>query len=64
MERARGGTAVSETDDIALAGIVSTQLVHRKFFARFSLSSPLGAMDDVKVCFGEKAAGAAATRRR
>jgi len=44
----RFGT-LSETDDMALAGVLSTQLVHRQFVAGDAASSPLSDHDDVKV---------------
>jgi asparagine synthase (glutamine-hydrolysing) len=43
---------VGETDDMALAGILSSQLVVRQFVANFEKPRPLSAADDVKVCFG------------
>ena len=44
---------LSETDDMALAGIISTQLVDRQFLSGFRLSTPLGGADDVKVVLGK-----------
>jgi asparagine synthase (glutamine-hydrolysing) len=44
------GQAVGETDDMALAGILSAQLVYRQFVAAFRKAAPAGAGDDVKVC--------------
>lgn len=44
------GTALGETDDMALAGILSTQLVHYWFSENFPSSTPVGPGDDVKVC--------------
>jgi len=41
---------VGETDDMALAGIISTQLVHHQFVSQFRLRPTLGAEEDVKVC--------------
>jgi len=41
---------LSETDDMALAGILSTQLVYKSFVDDFRLALPLAAPDDVKVC--------------
>lgn len=41
---------LSETDDMALAGILSTQLVYKSFVDDFRLAPPLAAPDDVKVC--------------
>lgn len=45
-----GGARIGETDDMALAGILSTQLVHHLFVKNFRLAPPLGAADPVKVC--------------
>ncbi|MEI6083185.1 MAG: asparagine synthase (glutamine-hydrolyzing) [Verrucomicrobiota bacterium] len=40
---------MSETDEMALVGIISSQLVHHQFVDRLRKSPPLGAGDDVKV---------------
>ena len=48
------GIPLGETDDMALAGIISTQLVHRQFVSGPRTSSPLGEGDDVKVVAGER----------
>ena len=48
--KVRRGGRLSETDDMALVGILSTQLVHQQFVSDFQLSSPLSDQDDVKVC--------------
>ena len=41
---------LGETDDMALAGILSTQLVHEQFVARFTPPPPIDELtDDVKV---------------
>ncbi len=48
----RQGHAHSETDDMAVAGIISTQLVHRQFLSGFRPSPPLDAADDVKLVTG------------
>lgn len=45
-----GGAPVGETDEMALAGILSTQLVHHLFVKNFRRSTPLGSGDRVKVC--------------
>ena len=51
----RFGT-LGETDDMALAGILSTQLVYRRFVADGSAAVPLGGDDNVKtVVRGPKA---------
>ena len=44
------GTSLSQTDDMALAGILSSQLVHSQFVKHFRLPPPLDERDDVKVC--------------
>ncbi len=45
-----GGAPVGETDDMALVGILSTQLVHHNFVKNFRRTEPLSAKDRVKVC--------------
>ena len=44
------GLALGETDDMALAGVVSSQLLHYRFLKNFQHARPLSAGDDVKVC--------------
>ena len=44
------GMPVGETDDMALAGIISSQLVHHQFVSHFRKAATLGAGEDVKVC--------------
>ena len=41
--------ALGETDDMALAGILSTQLLHQRFVADYRPASPIDSRDDVKV---------------
>src|SRR5207244_951077 len=48
------GTSIGETDDMALAGIISTQLVHRQFVTDYVLREPISADDDVKLCSAGK----------
>jgi asparagine synthase (glutamine-hydrolysing) len=43
------GLPLGETDDMALAGILSTQLVARQFLSDFAKPSPIDSSDDVKV---------------
>ncbi len=43
------GVSIGETDDMALVGILSTQLVARQFVSNFEKPSPIGSSDDVKV---------------
>ena len=40
---------LGETDDMALVGIISTQLVHQQFVANFAASAAIGETDSVKV---------------
>jgi asparagine synthase (glutamine-hydrolysing) len=49
VAKVRPGTTVSETDQMALAGIVSTQLWHEQFVRRLAMPPPLSEADDVKV---------------
>jgi asparagine synthase (glutamine-hydrolysing) len=53
VAKLKQGLTLSETDDMALAGIISTQLVDRQFLSGFRLSPPLGGSDDVKVVRGK-----------
>jgi asparagine synthase (glutamine-hydrolysing) len=48
--KAERGMPVGETDDMALAGILSSQLVHWQFVDHFEMPPPLSDSDDVKVC--------------
>jgi len=50
MRKIQSGAPVGETDDMALAGIISTQLVHHLFVKNFRRPQPLSAKDRVKVC--------------
>lgn len=45
-----GGARLGETDDMAVAGIVSTQLLHHLFVKNAPRPLPLGSKDPVKVC--------------
>lgn len=49
VNRIEGGRPLGETDDMALAGILSTQLVHEQFVTRFRPPVPLMAQEDVTV---------------
>ena len=44
------GTPVGETDDMALVGILSTQLLHHQFIQHFRHDEVLPATANVKVC--------------
>jgi asparagine synthase (glutamine-hydrolysing) len=50
VKKIQGGSAIGETDDMALAGIISTQLVHHHFVNNFRRPSPISNSDRVKVC--------------
>lgn len=50
INKIQGGSPVGETDDMALAGILSTQLVYQQFVKNFRRPAPLSAGDRVKVC--------------
>jgi asparagine synthase (glutamine-hydrolysing) len=50
VDKLKRGAAVGETDDMALAGILSSQLVHFHFVKHFRKPPPLDERDDVKVC--------------
>jgi len=43
------GAAVGETDDMALAGILSTQLVHQRFITNFQRAEPLATKDRLRI---------------
>ena len=53
VKMAQGGP-VSETDEMALVGIISTQLLHHRFVAGFEMPRPLAETDPVRVCFDPK----------
>ncbi|HEY4690051.1 MAG TPA: asparagine synthase (glutamine-hydrolyzing) [Anaerolineae bacterium] len=52
------GLPLGETDDMALAGIISAQLVHQLFVSDFRMPPPLSEADDVKVCLGQRVTAA------
>jgi len=45
-----GGAPIGETDDMALVGILSTQLVHHNFVKHFPRIESLSTNDRVKIC--------------
>jgi len=53
VNKIQAGAAVGETDDMALAGLLSSQLVHELFICNFRRLEPLSAKDRVKVCLGK-----------
>jgi asparagine synthase (glutamine-hydrolysing) len=50
LQKLDSGSSLGETEDMAVAGVVSGQLVHQQFVAGLRDASPLGGRDDVKVC--------------
>jgi asparagine synthase (glutamine-hydrolysing) len=49
VAKLESGKPVGETDDMALVGILSAQLLHQQFISNFRKAPPLSADDDVKV---------------
>jgi asparagine synthase (glutamine-hydrolysing) len=52
VRKLQNGGKLGETDDMALAGILSTQLVYNQFIEDFRMPPPLGSQEDVKICLG------------
>lgn len=52
VQRAGQGGPMGETADMALVGILSTQLVQHHFCERLNIAPPIGEKDRVKVCRG------------
>jgi asparagine synthase (glutamine-hydrolysing) len=48
--KAASSAHLSETDEMAMAGIISTQLVYEQFVEDFRMPAPIGERDDIKVC--------------
>jgi len=57
VAKLKRGLPLGETDDMALAGIISTQLVDRQFISDPRPSLPLDDTDDVKVVVGKRSSG-------
>jgi asparagine synthase (glutamine-hydrolysing) len=53
VDKIRRFGRLSETDDMALAGILSTQLVHYQFVTDFNKKRPISDQEDIKVCYGK-----------
>ncbi|MCG3211523.1 MAG: Asparagine synthetase [glutamine-hydrolyzing] 1 [Anaerolineae bacterium] len=53
VNKIQQGIRTCHTDDMALVGIISSQLLHRQFVANFKMPPPLSQADDVKVCQAE-----------
>ena len=54
LEKIRSGVPLGETDDMALAGIISSQLTHQQFVADFRKPPALSDRDAIKRCFGKE----------
>jgi len=54
VRRIKEGGAIGETDDMALAGILSTQLLHYQFVQNFEVPPSLGPGSKIKFCGGAK----------
>jgi asparagine synthase (glutamine-hydrolysing) len=52
VQKVKNGGRLSETDDMALAGILSAQLVQQQFVDDFHMPPPIGENEDIKVCMG------------
>jgi asparagine synthase (glutamine-hydrolysing) len=52
VARIERGVPIGETDDMALAGILSAQLLHRQFVECFKIPAPISEKDKIKVCAG------------
>lgn len=50
VTKLRQGVRVGETDDMALAGILSTQLLHFQFVDHFRTPPPIAGTDRIKIC--------------
>jgi asparagine synthase (glutamine-hydrolysing) len=54
VRRIKEGGAIGETDDMALAGILSTQLLHYQFVQNFKVPPSLGPGSKIKFCGSAK----------
>jgi asparagine synthase (glutamine-hydrolysing) len=50
VSKVRSGLKLGETDDMGLAGILSTQLLHHQFVSNFREVKPLSDSNDIKMC--------------
>ena len=57
VRKIESGAPIGETDDMALVGILSTQLVDHLFVRNFRRPEPLSAEDPVKVCRPDRVPG-------
>jgi asparagine synthase (glutamine-hydrolysing) len=58
VQKIERGMRLSETDDMALAGILSSQLVYLQFISDFKMPPPLSEAEDVKICLRHRIASA------
>jgi asparagine synthase (glutamine-hydrolysing) len=57
VRKVANGATIGETDEMALAGMLSSQLLYRQFVREFTLARPIGEdRDDIKVCLQDRAA--------
>jgi asparagine synthase (glutamine-hydrolysing) len=54
VRKAEQGKPLGETGDMALVGIVSTQLLHRQFIEKLRLPQPLSEVESVRVRLGSR----------
>lgn len=47
----RGRSSVSEIDNMALAGILSTQILYNKFIQNFQMRPPISDQDNIKIAY-------------
>lgn len=52
VRKIQNGLRLSETDDMAMAGILSTQLVFTQFIQDFKQCPPITDADNIKICYG------------
>ncbi len=52
VKKIESGAPIGETDDMALAGIISTQLLHHQFVTNLRRSDALPASSSIKICHG------------
>ena len=50
--KVQNGMRLSETDDMALAGVISTQLIYSQFIKDFRTQRPVTDSDNIKICYG------------
>jgi len=50
VRKIEAGSAISETDDMSLVGIISTLLLHRRFVTHFRKGKALNDNDSIKLC--------------